>query len=94
MIYLLAFVCIGIAAGMTAGHLHRKQSIRTIKFVTSTQTSTILEKNHIKLDETSKCSVCSQKITIENIGAILHTESGDTFVCSKKSCHTLSKIVS
>jgi len=94
MIYILAFICIGFAAGMTAGHFYHKQLAHTIKFVAPGQTSAIFEKNHIKLDEMSKCSVCSQKITIENIGAILHTGSGDTFVCSKKSCLTLSKIVS
>jgi len=94
MTLVLIGCCIGLVAGLTAGHIYSKKNTHTVKFVSSTEKQSIISKNNIKFSEETVCSVCGQRVTIDNVGAILQTESGNTYVCSKNSCLTLSNIVS
>ncbi len=82
-------------AGITAGYkLSRKKVVLPIRFVDEEDKKKILEANGLKLDENTKCSVCGETVTLENLGAVRSTPSETIFICSKSDCVNASLIIS
>lgn len=87
-------VAFGLVAGLSVGYKYtHKKMVPIIKFVPKTDRERVLKDHNVHIDKFSRCSVCSDEITIENLGAIVKSESEIIFVCSKPQCMTLSDLL-
>ena len=68
------------------------KEVPTIKFVRKDEAQQALESYGITLERDSKCSVCGDQITMQNIGAVVPRSHGAVFVCSKANCMAVSNI--
>ncbi|MCK4329646.1 hypothetical protein KAX02_07365 [candidate division WOR-3 bacterium] len=74
--------------------LNQRKKVLPVQFVDEKDKKEILETKCLKLDENTKCSVCGERVTFKNLGAIRRTESETIFVCTKHSCMSASLIIS
>lgn len=89
MLIFFGFI-LGVGTGYKVTH---KKVVPFVKFVGKSEKENVLEKHGIRLTETTKCSICEDNITIENIGAVVSVNGGNTFICSKPQCMTVSDIL-
>lgn len=84
----------GFILGVGTGYkVTRKKIVPFVKFVEKGKKENVLEMHGIRLTETTKCSICGDNITIENIGAAISVNGNNTFICSKPQCMTVSDIL-
>lgn len=90
----ILLIFFGFVLGVGTGYkvVHRK-IVPLVRFVEKSDREKTLEDHRIRLDETTKCSICGDNITLENIGAAVSTKDGNVFVCSKPQCMTVSDIL-
>lgn len=87
-------VIFGLVAGFGVGYKYNhKKVVPIVKFVSKIDREKVLEEHSVYIDKSSKCSVCGDAITIENLGAIMKSKSEITFVCPKPQCMTLSDLL-
>ena len=84
---------LGFVTGIIAGHRYKtKKIIPLVKFVTKEDKEKVLEEFKIHLDGSARCTVCDDVLTSENIGAVISTDNGKLFLCSKSQCMTVGDI--
>jgi len=89
----VVLIFFGFILGVGTGYkIKHKKAIPFVKFVKKSEKEKVLEMHGIRLTETTKCSICGDNITIENIGAVVSV-NGNTFTCSKPKCMTVSDIL-
>jgi len=87
-------VFFGFILGVGTGYkATRKKVVPFVKFVEKGEKENVLEKHGMRLTETTKCSICGDNITIENIGTAVSVNGDNTFICSKPQCMTVSDIL-
>ena len=70
----------------------KNKYIPHIRFIPKNKKKYTLEKNNLHISEKTICSICKEKININNLGKIIVTPEETKFVCNKKQCMTISKI--
>lgn len=97
MLFLFAF-CLGIMAGAGIGYNHITKASRKrtplVKFVPNAEKEKILKELHVQIESEKACSVCGERITIENLGGILRTKKERAFFCPKSGCLASAGLVS
>lgn len=87
-------IFLGFVAGLGTGYkLVHKKTVPLVRFVAETDKEKTLQEHGIRLDQTTKCSICGDIITVDNIGAVVVNKSVQTFLCSKPQCMTVSDIL-
>jgi len=89
MLIVFGFI-FGVSTGYRVVH---KKIVPFVRFVERTDREKTLEEHRIHLDETTKCSICGDNVTIENIGAVVPVKGDHVFICSKSQCMTVSDIL-
>ena len=90
----IVVIFLGFVAGLGTGYkFTHKKVVPLVRFVAITEKEGVLKKHGIHLDKTTKCSICGNDITIENIGAVITTDGGHEFLCSKRQCMTVGNIL-
>ena len=78
---------LGLFAGLTVGYCGLgKRSVPSLKFVRKGEKETTLRDYNITIDESTKCSVCSEEITVDNLGMVVPAADKSIFICSKQHC--------
>ena len=80
------------AIGLTIGYTHNKKKVPFVKFVNPDEKEAVLTEYGIELGESSVCSVCGDKVTLDNLGLVIPKNDEKQFICSKQSCMTVSDI--
>lgn len=94
MIYLF-FPILSFCAGFTLGCYElRKKTIPSFKFVKEDEKNSIIRNYGININEDTRCVVCSEKITTDNLGIIAPSVDHSIFVCSKQQCMVTQNIFS
>jgi len=94
-IYILITIPIFIGFGIITGYrINKKKIAIPIQFVDENDKEKVLKENNIEINKETKCDICGEKITLENLGAIKPTSSGIIFICSKSKCMHSSIIIS
>ncbi len=91
----IALIPIGFIIGTVAGYKYKiKKTIPLVKFVHTKDKEKVLKEYGVHLDDSAKCAICGDTITLENIGAVIPTEQENVFVfiCSKSKCMTVSDL--
>jgi hypothetical protein len=89
--WIIIVIFLGLIAGVGTGYkLTHKKIVPLVRFVGESDKELVLREHGIHFDQTSKCSICGDTITIENIGAAIRKDGGYTFLCSKPQCMTVS----
>ena len=87
----LGFIC-GVI--MSYKYTHSKKIVPLIRFIDKEDKEKVLEEYNIHFNKSTKCSVCGDVITIENIGAVIPGEDGGyIYLCSKPQCMIVSNIL-
>lgn len=73
--------------------LRRAKKIYEFKFISSAEKDEFLNKSNIKISADSVCSVCGDRINIDNIGMCSEKSGEIIFVCSKPKCLKLNKMI-
>ena len=81
---------LGVGTGYKVTH---KKIVPFVRFVGKNEKEKVLKMHKIRLAENTKCSICGDSITIENIGVITSANGDKTFVCSKPQCITVSEML-
>ena len=90
----IALIFFGFFLGVGTGYkVTHKKIVPFVKFVEKGEKKNALRIHGIRLTETSKCSICGDNITTENIGAVASVNGDNTFICSKPQCMTVSDIL-
>lgn len=92
MYWAIFALCLGLVAGASVGYRHVKNTASLIKFVPKRDEEEILRQMHIQLGKDTICFICGERITRDNLGAILRTKSRNIFFCSKSQCMTIASI--
>lgn len=71
-----------------------RKAIPYLRFIAPDKVDKELEREGIELNKDTKCSVCNRGITSKNFGAVRKKGKEIIFVCSRKHCMNLGKIVS
>ena len=86
-------LCLGLVAGVGIGYKHTsKKATSLIKFVPKSDEAKVLRELHIQIGNDAICSICGDRITRDNLGAILKTKSENVFFCSRSQCMTIASI--
>jgi len=94
-LYIIAIVPIFMLAGAVTGYKISKKKIAfPIRFVDASCKEKILEEKGIEINEETKCEICGERVTLENLGAIKPSPSRIIFICSKPECMDSSIIIS
>jgi hypothetical protein len=77
--------------GMVVGYKQTYKKVPLVKFVNEDEKEKMLKEYDIELNETPICSVCGDKISLDNLGIVIPKKDKDkeeeiTFVCSKRNC--------
>jgi len=90
---ILLFLLGGIVGSVVAYVTTRTEEIPYIEFVKRTNLDNVLKTYDIKMDESTKCIVCDDRVTAENLGMIVPKEHKNFFACSKNRCMTINDVV-
>ena len=74
--------------------LKSKKKFFEVKFVSNEKKNEMLSKQNFNLSENSKCIVCDDRITHDNIGIFTEKSGSVIFVCNKPRCLKMNKIMS
>jgi hypothetical protein len=85
--YYLCLPLVGLFAGFAVGYREtKKEDIPSYKFVETNKKKDVLKQYHLNINEFTICDVCSESISIDNLGMVIPTADRNIFVCSKPKC--------
>ena len=89
----ISSISLGFITGTIVGYKYKtKKIVPLVKFINKEDKKRVLKEYKIHLNESTKCAVCGDTITIENIGAVIPTKDGNIFLCSKSQCMTVGDL--